>query len=89
MIDTIHANSEMVDPIILVADDQGVLKDSEGQACNKAGQKVGEQGNWSLVKWLWLRILDLFVVEHLEITTCLISSMLTDLWVELIHSRVL
>lgn len=45
MIDTIHANSEMVNPIILVADDQGFLKDSEGQACNKAGQKVGEQGN--------------------------------------------
>ncbi|WZZ02962.1 hypothetical protein YC2023_088883 [Brassica napus] len=40
MIDTIRANAEMVNPIILVADDQVVLKDPEGQACNRAGQKA-------------------------------------------------
>ena len=64
MIDTIRANAEMVNPIILVADDQVVLKDPEGQACNRAGQKVGEQGNLSLV-----------------------SSMLTDLRFEILHSK--
>lgn len=38
-----------MDPIVLVADAQGVIRDQEGFACNEAGQRLDDAGNAEVV----------------------------------------